>query len=215
MSQDITIREFQRRDREDVRRISLETAFLEKNQGNIFDNPEILADALTMYFTDYEPLSCFVAEDNGKVVGYIIGSADAASMRRVMHRHIIPDILWKFFIDLTFLRKTNFVFLIQLLKSLFKGEFLTPEFGEKYPATLHINIDKLYRGRHLGAGLMQRYLEYLKSNNVPGVYLATYSEKAKMFFQKMGFQIIFSSQRSCLKHYAGHDVSVYVFGKTL
>ena len=215
MSQDIIIREFQRRDREDVRRISRETAFLEIHQRHIFDNPDILVDALTLYFTDYEPRSCFVAEDNGKVVGYIIGAVDVVLMHRVINRHIIPIIIWKSLVDLTFLRKKNFIFLIQLLKSLFKGELFMKDFFKKYPATLHINIDKLYRGKNLGAKLMKRYLDYLKMNKVPGVYLATYSEKAKIFFQKMGFQNIFSSKRSYLKRYVGHDVLVSIFGKSL
>ena len=56
------IRPYQKEDRPSVRRISCETAFLDADLHDFFSDEEILADALTLYFTDYEPESCFVAE---------------------------------------------------------------------------------------------------------------------------------------------------------
>ena len=63
-----------------MRRISCETAFLEHPYQNIFSDAELLADALTLYFTDYEPQSCFVAESQGRVVGYLIGAKNVRTM---------------------------------------------------------------------------------------------------------------------------------------
>ena len=72
------IRKFQSGDREAVRRICCATALLGNPSSIFFDGDEIFADAITLYFTDYEPESCFVAEHQGEVVVYLIGAKDAA-----------------------------------------------------------------------------------------------------------------------------------------
>ena len=56
----IKIRNYQIKDRDAIRKTSLESIVLGEYRTSIFDD-EILADILTIYFTDYEPLSCFVA----------------------------------------------------------------------------------------------------------------------------------------------------------
>lgn len=90
MMDNIIIRPFRKDDRESVRRISCETAFWGKNRKNIFADDEILADALTMYFTDYEPESCFVASV-GEVCFYtsIFGSYG--------YRHKVNELLLELF----------------------------------------------------------------------------------------------------------------------
>ena len=72
----IVIRKFNSKDRNGIRGISCDTAFLGKPRTDFFDDDEILADALTLYFTDYEPGSCFVAVYGEKVVGYLVGAKD-------------------------------------------------------------------------------------------------------------------------------------------
>jgi hypothetical protein len=52
----IKIRNYQIKDRDTIRKISLESIFLGEYRSSIFDD-EILADLLTKYFTDYEPFS--------------------------------------------------------------------------------------------------------------------------------------------------------------
>lgn len=180
----IIIRNFRPSDRGDIRRISCDTAFLEMNHERIFNSPEIVADALTLYFTDYEPQSSFVAESSGKVIGYIIGSTDVRSMRRVLCCKVVPHMIWRMILKRTFMSKINWALFMRVWTSFIKGEFFLPVPVRQYPATLHINIDKPYRGQHVGAALMNHYLEYLKRNHVQGVHLATYSESARKFFEK-------------------------------
>ena len=90
INNNIIIRKFNNYDREDVRRISCDTAFSEGSRKNIFDDDEILADLLTLYFTDYEPNSCFVAVKNDQVIGYIIGTTDVKLMQKIFFIRIVP-----------------------------------------------------------------------------------------------------------------------------
>jgi GNAT superfamily N-acetyltransferase len=208
------IRRFQSRDRDAVRRISCTTAFLEYPRGEIFDDDEILADALTLYFTDYEPESCFVVESDGKVGGYLIGSTDVVRMNKVNAR-LMPRIVRKAFKRGVFFRQPNLRFFFHGLKSVLKGEIYAPTFHAEYPATLHINLDKKFRRQGIGGELIQTYLNYLKERNVKGVHFGTMSDSAKEFFLKSGFSLLFNNRRTYMAPYLGRPINVYIFGKKL
>lgn len=51
-----------------------ETGFLGKPIDPVFSDRELFADYLTSYYTDWEPESCFVLEQNDEVKGYLMGS---------------------------------------------------------------------------------------------------------------------------------------------
>lgn len=209
------IRKFSRPDRNRVREISCETSFLGVSRKEIFADDELLADALTGYFTDYEPESCFVALVNRKVVGYLIGSKDVNKMGRVFNLKIMPGLLVKAIKRNTLLGKVNLRFLFYYLSSVSKREFSMPDFSREFPGALHINIDQDYRGRGIGRLLIENYLGYLREEKVSGVHFGSLSEGAKIFFTKMGFQILFQGKRSYLKPYLGKEVNFYLFGKRL
>jgi GNAT superfamily N-acetyltransferase len=209
------IRKFSIQDRADVRRLCCETAFLESDRGLIFKDDELLADFLSLYFTDFEPHSCFVATDGSKVVGYLIGSIHIPRMKRIIKRRILPSLLVKVFYRKAFLNKTNLNFFFRCVLSFFKGEFFVPDYSKEFPATLHINIDKSCRGQDIGGRLIEVYINFLKQQQIKGVQLSTFSEKAKNFFLKMGFDILYARKRSYLKSVIAGEVTSYVFGKKL
>jgi len=212
---DYSVRKYERKDRDSIRRISCETAFLEYPRKFLFDDDEILADALTLYFTDYEPESCFVAAVDNKVIGYIIGSKDAANMNRVFNSKIIFSLLKKALRRGVFCKWGNLKFFLYVVRSARKREFVMPDFSKEFPATLHINIDNAYRGQRIGEKLIETYLTFLKEEKVQGVHFGTFSEGAKKFFLKMGFTVLFQSKRTYLKPYLGKEIDFYVFGREL
>ena len=209
------IRKFMTQDREAVRHLSCETSFLELSREQIFKDNEILADFLTLYFTDYEADSCFVAVDKGAVIGYLIGSKDVAMMNRVINIKIAPMLIAKICRRGTLLHKTNIRFLFYLFLSFLKGEFSMQDFSKEFPAALHINIDKNYRNQGIGKKMVEAYLRFLKQSKVKGVHFSSFSENAKSFFLKMGFDIICKKKRSYMESYMGREVILYVFGERL
>jgi hypothetical protein len=70
----ITVRQYEARDREAVRRLCCETGFLGKAIDPVFEDRELFADYLTAYYTDIEPEAAFLLEQNGIVKGYLLGS---------------------------------------------------------------------------------------------------------------------------------------------
>jgi GNAT superfamily N-acetyltransferase len=209
------IRPYQKDDRHSVRRISCETAFLENDLHNFFSDEEVLADSLTLYFTDYEPESCFVADSDKQAVGYLIGSKDVHRMEKIFNSKVLPPLLVKAWHKKIFFNRTNLRFFLYVLRSGIKGEFFMPDFSRDFPATLHINLDRNFRGQGAGGALVDRYLDYLRKNQVSGVHLGTFSETAKNFFVREGFQELFRSKRTYLKPYIGKEINFYVFGRKL
>jgi len=209
----VTIRKFLPQDREQLRRISCETAFHQAKRSEVFSDDEILADALTLYYTDYEPQSCFVAVAHNRVVGYIIGTKDVSARERISGKNIYPRLIWKALCRGVFLNLVNLKLMFYCLKSACKGEFFMPDFSKRFPAMLHINIEPDYRMGGHGETLIRAFEAYLKDQRVNGVHFATFSEGAKDFFIKMGFTILFQGRRSYLKPYLGKEIDLYIFGK--
>ncbi|MFA4989857.1 MAG: hypothetical protein WC576_03705 [Candidatus Omnitrophota bacterium] len=208
----VTIRKFQKKDREDVRRICCSTAFLGNPVSNFLDGDEIFADALTLYFTDYEPEACFVAECRGKVVGYITGAKD---LRQIYRNNILFRIFIKIIASAALGKPKNRTFIWNLLISLLKREFSEPDFSKEYPATLHINIQDGLRGSKIGAGLINAYLGYLQEQKVPGVHFATLSERASNFFNKQHFDLLYRGKRSYFSYLLHRGLTLYIYGKRL
>lgn len=209
------IRKFGLKDREAVRSITFDTAFMGEPAAAFFSGRVIFCDALTLYFTDYEPHSCFVAENNHEVIGCLLGAKDKAAAERFIAREINPGLFLRAAAGGVFLKKKNLVFIFKALSSMIKGEFKMPDFSAAYPATLHINIKQGYRGLRVGSRLMDAYLAYLREEGVAGVHLATFSEDAGKFFLRQGFALLHTGRRSYFNHLLHKDTPVYIYGKKL
>ena len=211
---DIVIRKYEPKDRDAVRRISYATAFLGRAYDFVGD-AEILSDGLMDYFTEYEPESLFVAADGEKIAGYLTGARSARAMHKILFNKIYPRIFGKALSKGFFLQRKVLLFMWHSLISFVRGEFRLPDFTYDYPATFHINLDEAYRGQRIGQQLIDRYVEYLKENNIKGVYVSTFSEKAKAFFVRNGFRFLFSRPRGYLRYRLGTDTRVHILGREL
>jgi len=177
-----------------------------------FDGDEIFADALTSYFTDYEPESCFVAEYDNNVVGYLLGAKDVGRMNSIFAGRIMVPLLMRALRRGVFFRKKNVTYFFRVFLSILKGEHKAPAFSREYPATLHINVTKECRRAGIGAKLINAYLEYLRAQAVRGVHFATISDTASRFYRKQNFQLLFQGERSCFRHLLGKNVPIFVYG---
>ncbi len=209
------IRKFKFEDRESVRDIAWETAFLGESADAFFSGKEILADFLTLYFTDYEPGSCFVAVSANRVEGYLVGSTDCRRLALTFKNKILHGLLIKFIFSGAIFRRKNLKAIFAFFLSFLKGEFnMKGDIGD-YPATLHINLRKDCRGAGAGARLISAFEQYLKDKGVQGVHLATMSTAAGDFFRKQGFSFLCQYHRSYFRHVSGQDTTVYIYVKKL
>jgi GNAT superfamily N-acetyltransferase len=209
------VRPFAANDRAAVRRIACATAMMGEPSHLFFDGEEVLADVLTAYFTDQEPGSSFVAESGGVVVGYIIGAKDTRAAEIFFQRKLVWS-LWTRIISCgLLLKRKNWMLCLQLLRAALTGRLMIPDLARDYPATLHINLLPEARGTGIGGKLMDRYMEYLGANGIPGVRMATMSESAAAFFETRGFKLLHRSSRPYFAHILGRDVPLLIYGRRL
>ena len=130
---EVAVRQYHKEDRESVRNIAWDTAFVGRPADIFFAGRNILADFLTLYFTDYEPESCFVAENSRRVVGYLIGAKSKSVLSGIFQLRIMPRLLIKTFFTGVFFRKKNILFFFNCIFSFFMQEFSMPDFSREYP----------------------------------------------------------------------------------
>lgn len=210
---DFIIRPYQNKDRESIRKIAFDTAFMGEPAGLFFSDQEVLADILTAYFTDHEPESLFVAESGGTIVGYLLGATDSARVSRIFRSNIMWPLVMKILKRGTLGQAKNIRQGWKYLSSYLKREFSTPDFYKDYPATLHINIAAGYRANGIGAKLIEAFLDYLSKEQVPGVRLGTISDRAAGFFEKQGFKSLAKKKHSYFRPILQRDLNYQVYGK--
>ena len=209
------IRPYREADRDAVRQIAFDTALMGDSASNFFDGEDFLKDALTLYFTDYEPECIWVAEHEGGVVGYIMGAKDEEVLRSVHTAKIFPHLFVELLRSGILFSKKNWKLLAGLFQGAMQGEFNAPEFGHEYPSVLHINLKSSIRGQGVGTELMTALVDSFDRQGVRGVRMGTMSRKAADFFIKNGFQLLYEGHRSYLKDALGQHIPLFILGRRL
>jgi len=185
----VRIRKYRKSDRKAVRKICCDTGFLGNPIDSIFQDRELWADALTSFYTDKEPESIFVAEEKGKIIGYIFGCRISWREGSYVKRNALGWIIklfWRYFTN-KYNKKTKEFVKYLLFHS--KGEI--PKTPRNY-AHLHINIVEQRRYKGVGKKLMEAYFNYLRSYGVKNVYLETFNyagSPSYRFFKSFGFKV--------------------------
>jgi ribosomal protein S18 acetylase RimI-like enzyme len=188
---DLSVRPFEKKDREAVFRIGADTAFFGAPIEAYMEDRNVFLDAFYAYYTDVEPEHAWVACVDSQVVGFITGCADSRSQAKKYLRFILPRLLLKIFTGKYRFGRRTFKYFGGILGGFFRREFTHVDW-KIYPAHLHINVDFAWRGYKLGQRLMQAYLDHLKDLGIKGVYLDTTSlnEAACRMYEKFGFRVI-------------------------
>jgi len=86
-----------------------------------------------------------------------------------------------------------------------------------YPAHLHINVDKPWRGRGIGLLLMQACLDQLRTLRVSGVHLHTtnMNQAACRLYEALGFQLLAARTTGLWSRWVGSPVENRCYGLTL
>jgi ribosomal protein S18 acetylase RimI-like enzyme len=187
-----TIRRYEDRDRDAVITVCHRTGFFGEDAAPHFKDAELFGLLFAAYYLDYEPEHCFVADDNGAAVGYIIGSVDTGAQRVAFDRLIVPRIVRHAFTRTAFRHPGDVLFLLGLTDHAdYERELYTEDLVRSYPAHLHMNVLPGYQRHGLGTQLMAEFLDSMRAAGAPGVHLVTSTEniKALPFYRKEGFTV--------------------------
>lgn len=169
----ISIRKYMDTDRENMRKICLETSSFDVSD-------EKTAKFITLMYCDYyievEPDSCFVAcDENDKAVGYLICAKDFGKYYKTFMGLFMPEI-----------RKLGVKYFAMAM-----GEIAVHRlFEKKYHAHLHIDLTEVCRHQGVGSRLMKELKKYLSENGIHELMLSCgfNNKNAIRFYERNDFK---------------------------
>ncbi len=172
----VTIRPYDKKDFRFVQDICMQTSWMKDDITPI--SRAYMCAMYCDYYLDNQSQFCFVAEDDGNVIGYILCSADCDDYMEKMQQLYLP--------------------LVRKLSSKDYMRFSTLQKIEQryihagYTAHLHIDILPEYQCQGIGTKLIQQLTAKLKETCVEGLYLvcSAKNQLARAFYEKRGFEDI-------------------------
>ncbi len=216
MDKMVRIRRYQESDRASIRRLCCDTGFLGKPIDSVFTDRELFADLFTRAYLETEPEWAFVAEVDGRVVGYLLGSVSPNFNRALM--------------------RTGFQTASRMLFNLLTGRYaqhprsgqfvrwlLTAGFREqpKHPADaahLHWDLDHHFRGRGICRRLWEVYEARLKKVGVEHCYGSFFSyrrRRPEAVYARYGFTVFDRRQTTLFRAEIPEPVEVVCVHKRL
>lgn len=202
----IQIRRYEARDRAAVRHLCCETGFLGKAIDPVFEDRELFADYLTAYYTDVEPESSFVLEQDGVVKGYLLGS------RRPLRQqwHSFFHNLQLFVVGMSRYpryKPATREFIRWILRNSWREVPAAP----RRTAHFHFNVlpeAQSVAGTH---AMLNAYFDYLRSCGEKAVFgqLVTFeSRRGAKLLERFGFRVI--EKKEITKYRGRHPEPVYL-----
>ena len=188
----INIRPYKTGDREALRTLCCDVADHGNPIENFFPFRDVAADFLTKYYTDYEPQSTFVAEDDGRLVGYITGCMDNRRYGLVMFWLLGPALLIKAFKHGIFFRPEIRQLLCGILKNWRRVFVWRKSSFHSHQGHLHIGIAGDFRGQQVGRDLVQTLVEHAAKSGITELAASVHGANiaAGLFFEAQGFVIV-------------------------
>jgi ribosomal protein S18 acetylase RimI-like enzyme len=214
----VTLRPYTPADRAAVRELCCDAAYGDVPLESFYPDRALFADLMTCYYLEWEPESSWVAEADGRVVGYLLGCRDTRRQRRVQLTRVVPAALAGFVRRGGLANGATWRLLGANLGRLPAGStgFGTGFDHAGYPAHLHAGLDGAYRGRGLGRRLVEAFLAQLREAGVPGVHAVVLAENAGAgrFFARLGFRPLARGPALCRPGQADAPEKV-VYGRRL
>lgn len=192
MNDGIVIRLYASGDRASVRRICQDTADRGGPVTGFYPDGELVADLVTRYYTDIEPRYSWVAEAEGRVIGYVTAALDTHAFRRTLNWRIGPWAVLKAIGRGALFTRPAWNMLRAAFKPRGQKVIPHPPLPPAYPAHVHLNIAEGFRGHHVGERLMEAALAQMAARGIPGVHAGVRADnpRACAFFEHMDFQAI-------------------------
>ncbi|MBQ8227990.1 MAG: GNAT family N-acetyltransferase [Clostridia bacterium] len=165
----LSIRKYEKRDFDSVRYVCL------NSDGHIEDQNlcNFILHTFCDYYIEHEPENCFVLDDDGKAVGYIICSEDYDGYKKIFDEEYLP-----------LAEKCG----EELYKWALVSTVLQNKYKATYPAHLHIDLLPDYHRQGWGGKLLNTLFDHLRSKGISGVMLTAGTDNinAGNFYKKQG-----------------------------
>ena len=172
-------------DRAGVYDVCVRTADGGADATGLFSTDDLMPDIFAGPYLALEPGLAFVLDDGGRVVGYVLGTADTAWWAAEQRARWLPTVADRY--PLPAEPRTREEHLVDLLHH---PEWnVHPELAD-HPAHLHIDILPAYQGAGWGRALMRAFFAALRERGAGAVHLTmlTTNTPARAFYDRLGFR---------------------------
>ena len=196
---DFSIRSYKSADTSAAYEICLKTGNSGQDATHLFSDPLVLGHIYVGPYMEFEPQSVFILEDDQGPCGYIMGVLDSQTYYQWMHSEWLPKI------RVDYKKPTGnpdtWDETEKITNLLFHpvSQRLLPDF----PAHLHIDLLSRAQGKGQGKLMMDRFIDYLRYNKIPGVHLelSSSNDRAFNFYRKYGMQELDRDNESIIMGY--------------
>ena len=196
---DFSIRSYKSADTSAVYEICLKTGNSGQDATHLFSDPLVLGHIYVGPYMEFEPQSVFILEDDQGPCGYIMGVLDSQTYYQWMHSEWLPKI------RVNYKKPTGnpdtWDETEKITDLLFHpvSQRLLPD----YPAHLHIDLLSRAQGKGQGKLMMDRFIDYLRYNKIPGLYLdlSSSNDRAFNFYRKYGMEELDRDKESIIMGY--------------
>ena len=196
---DFSIRSYKSADTSAVYEICLKTGNSGQDATHLFSDPLVLGHIYVGPYMEFEPQSVFILEDDQGPCGYIMGVLDSQTYYQWMHSEWLPKIRVDYKKPTGDPDTWNETEKITNLLFHPVSQRLLPD----YPAHLHIDLLSRAQGKGQGKLLMDRFIDYLKYNKIPGLHLelSSNNDRAFNFYRKYGIEELDRDNESIIMGY--------------
>jgi ribosomal protein S18 acetylase RimI-like enzyme len=185
------IRKYKSSDRLEVEKIHFETGFLGKSMDVFLSHHKFWSNGIK-YYLEEEPDSIFVADDAGKVAGYVLGCLDDKK-----HSEFFAAIFntTQNLVSLPLMPKKDRKFWLSQMRVIANNitgkseevKFKTPQDS----GHVHINMRSQYRRLGIGSKLLSAFEDYAKDSGVHTIHADSFKTRLNpsvSFWEKNGFK---------------------------
>jgi GNAT superfamily N-acetyltransferase len=212
----VHIRNYTPADRDAIRRICCETGYFGGPIDPLFADHELFADLFTKPYLDYEPEWALIAESEGRVIGYLLGSVcphfDLLQMRSGF------GTLLKMLGRLAVGRYSHHPRSRRFIKWLLFSGFSEQPKHPRNAAHLHYDLEKPYRGGDVGRRLWQEFIQRAKAAGVKTCYGSFFSysqRRPEVAHSRYGFEVFDRRRTTMFEPEMNEQVEVVCVAKNI
>ncbi|MHA7774051.1 GNAT family N-acetyltransferase [Roseibium sp. M-1] len=168
MSDTIVIRKADLRDLDAVYEICLQTGDAGRDASGLYDDPRLIGHIYAGPYVALPGLISFVAEDGMGLVGYAVGAANTAAYERRL------EVDWWPVLRRRYARPSgssgDWTQDERRIASIHRPSSVPADVVARFPAHIHMNLLPRARGRGLGSGLLEAWVDDARDKGVAAVH---------------------------------------------
>lgn len=158
--------------------ISLLTGDKGNDASSLYLDPKMMGHIYAAPYACLSPQTCFIAEQNDRIVGFIVGTHNTEAFEQSLEKEWWPS-LRKIYPKPDDTQKSNWTADQKRAALIHSPERTPKQITTAYPAHLHMNLSPEAQNKGLGRILLGLWIDDAKSSGVSNVFIGSNRDNAK------------------------------------